>query len=282
MDRADYDTIDLLLSSEVGCEGLDYQFCDCLINYDLPWNPMRIEQRIGRIDRYGQKSETVVIYNMVTPGTVDYDIYDRCLLRIGIFRQALGGSEEVLGRITHALRNIAENMELTEEEREARLQQLADNEIRLLQEQERLEEEQGELFGLILPPKQLEAEILKASSVWLAPGAMQNLIQRYLSSSCGGDDHILGQRPLKTLRLGRDGRQTLLGEFRKLPRKVSSLYRDWEKWLKGDDQHLLITFEAECAIENRSCQFIMPIHPLAIQASAARNDVPPVCTFRRI
>jgi len=45
--------IDLLLSSEVGCEGLDYQFCDGIVNYDLPWNPMRVEQRIGRIDRYG-------------------------------------------------------------------------------------------------------------------------------------------------------------------------------------------------------------------------------------
>ncbi len=53
--REDHNAIDLLLSSEVGCEGLDFQFCDYLINYDLPWNPMRIEQRIGRIDRYGQK-----------------------------------------------------------------------------------------------------------------------------------------------------------------------------------------------------------------------------------
>src|SRR5207249_4744443 len=55
--KEDADTIDVLLSSEVGCEGLDFQFCDLLVNYDLPWNPMRIEQRIGRIDRYGQHSE---------------------------------------------------------------------------------------------------------------------------------------------------------------------------------------------------------------------------------
>ena len=48
------DAIDVLLSSEVGSEGLDFQFCDALVNYDIPWNPMRIEQRIGRIDRYGQ------------------------------------------------------------------------------------------------------------------------------------------------------------------------------------------------------------------------------------
>ena len=85
--------LDVLLSSEVGCEGLDFQFCDFLVNYDLPWNPMRIEQRIGRIDRYGQKSEAVVIVNLITPDTVDADIYERCLMRIGVFQHAIGGNE---------------------------------------------------------------------------------------------------------------------------------------------------------------------------------------------
>lgn len=61
--RADPKAIDLVLFTEVGSEGLDYQFCDTMINYDLPWNPMRIEQRIGRIDRRGQQSEAVSIYN---------------------------------------------------------------------------------------------------------------------------------------------------------------------------------------------------------------------------
>ena len=53
--REENDSLDVMLFSEVGCEGLDYQFCDCIVNYDLPWNPMRIEQRIGRIDRKGTK-----------------------------------------------------------------------------------------------------------------------------------------------------------------------------------------------------------------------------------
>ncbi len=94
LSRDNPDAIDVLLSSEVGCEGLDYQFCDALVNLDLPWNPARIEQRIGRIDRYGQQSETVGIYNLVTPGTVDYDIYERCLWRIGVFQRALGSYED--------------------------------------------------------------------------------------------------------------------------------------------------------------------------------------------
>jgi ATP-dependent helicase HepA len=106
--KGDPDALDVLLSSEVGCEGLDFQFCDCLVNYDLPWNPMRIEQRIGRIDRYGQQSEAVAIFNLITPGTIDAEIYDRCLSRIGVFQHAIGGNEEILGDITRELHNIAE------------------------------------------------------------------------------------------------------------------------------------------------------------------------------
>ena len=129
--RGDGGSLDLLLFSEIGCEGLDYQFCDCIVNYDLPWNPMRIEQRIGRIDRNGQKSESVAIINLITPGTVDADIYERCLVRIGVFNSALGGGEEILGEITREIKSIAENFSLSEEETRSKLQQLADNKIQL-------------------------------------------------------------------------------------------------------------------------------------------------------
>ncbi|HEX05400.1 MAG TPA: helicase, partial [Bacteroidetes bacterium] len=117
LNRENENAIDIMLFSEIGSEGLDYQFCDCIVNYDLPWNPMRIEQRIGRIDRWGQKSESVSIFNLITPGTVDADIYERCLLRIGVFNNALGGSEEILGEISREIRNIAENFDLSDVER---------------------------------------------------------------------------------------------------------------------------------------------------------------------
>jgi superfamily II DNA or RNA helicase len=155
MQRDQDEGLDVLLFSEIGCEGLDYQFCDCIVNYDLPWNPMRVEQRIGRIDRKGQKSDKVAIFNLITPGTVDADIYERCLVRIGVFNNALGGSEEILGEITREIRNIAENFSLSEDDRGLKLQQLADNKIRLIQEQEELEERQVELFGIRLPEADL-------------------------------------------------------------------------------------------------------------------------------
>ncbi len=92
------DSVKILLSSEVGSEGLDMQFCDALVNYDLPWNPMVVEQRIGRIDRFGQKSPIVNIYNLVVKDSIQEDIYTRLLDRIGIFRGCIGDLEAILDK----------------------------------------------------------------------------------------------------------------------------------------------------------------------------------------
>ncbi len=67
----------VLLSSEVGSEGIDLQFCRVLVNYDLPWNPMRVEQRIGRLDRLGQQADSILIWNLFFAGTIDSRIYER-------------------------------------------------------------------------------------------------------------------------------------------------------------------------------------------------------------
>ena len=266
--RGQEDTLDVLLFSEIGCEGLDYQFCDCIVNYDLPWNPMRVEQRIGRIDRKGQKSESVAIFNLITPGTVDADIYERCLVRIGVFNNALGGSEEILGEITREIRNIAENFHLTDEERRSKLQQLADNKVRLVQEQDRLEQQQLELFGIHLPEDQMKREIDEASSFWLSPESLHRFLNFYLQETCGKDqEFILGEKPLKTLRLSQEGRVALLHTFRTLPRQNTTVYREWENWLKGGVPHLPVTFESECASQNPEAAFIMPLHPLVKQAA---------------
>ncbi|WP_198328182.1 SNF2-related protein [Methylovulum psychrotolerans] len=273
--RTNPQAIDVLLSSEVGCEGLDYQFCDALVNYDLPWNPMRVEQRIGRIDRYGQKSPSVVIYNFITPGTVDAEIYDRCLLRIGIFQQALGGSEEILGRLTQEIKNIAENFELTAEEQAARLQQLSDNEIRAIQEQAKLEEEQSKLFGLSQPQRD-EDMIKQASSFWLAPVMLANLISRYLQTL--GASNIpasLGQKPVTTLQLGQEIRDKLLADVQKL--KLSGeTAQSWTRWLKGNNPYLEITFNQAAAAEQRELLFVTPNHPLAQQAARSIEPVTPL------
>ena len=279
--RGEVDSLDVLLFSEIGCEGLDYQFCDCIVNYDLPWNPMRVEQRIGRIDRKGQQSESVAIVNMVTPDTVDADIYDRCLMRIGVFTSALGGSEEILGEITKDIRHIAENYALSEADRREQLQQLADNKIRLIQEQEELEQRQLELFGIRIPEDRMKQEIEDASSFWLSPVSILRLVSNYIKQKNRKEqEFILGDKPLKTLRLSQEIRNTLLADLRQIPRQqYSPFYRGWEKWLKGVDPHLSITFDPDCATQHPEAAFITPLHPLVKQAamSSGKQRRPVTC-----
>ena len=273
------DALDVLLFSEVGSEGLDYQFCDCMVNYDLPWNPMRVEHRIGRIDRRGQRSPLVLIYNLITPGTIDAEIYNRCLMRIGIFENALGGSEEILGKITREIRKIAENWSLTPEEQATRLQQLADNEIRTIREQEQLEEHQLELFGIRAPLEKTEKDIEQASSYWLSPEALENLVALYLKKVSGEEqDHILGEGTRKTLRLNQRTRERVREDLRALPQSGSQVHLEWRKWLGENTPHLPITFDSACAAEHPDLTLLTPVHPLVQQAARSMEGVIPLKT----
>jgi len=112
----------ILLSSEVGSEGLDLQFCRILINYDLPWNPMRVEQRIGRVDRFGQASDFVEILNFIHNDTIDQRIWDRLYDRLKLCEEALGGFEDILGEEIRKLEREILN-DLTPEEQVERIKQ---------------------------------------------------------------------------------------------------------------------------------------------------------------
>lgn len=93
----------ILLSSEVASEGVDLQFSSLLVNYDLPWNPAKIEQRIGRIDRIGQEESKILIWNLVYADTVDDRVYELLLERLNTFTRALGSMEAVLGDMIRTL-----------------------------------------------------------------------------------------------------------------------------------------------------------------------------------
>ena len=81
---------DVLLCSEAAAEGLNFQFCGALVNYDMPWNPMRVKQRIGRIDRLGQAHATIRIFNLHYEDTVEADIYRVLRERIRLFEGVVG------------------------------------------------------------------------------------------------------------------------------------------------------------------------------------------------
>ena len=113
----------VLLSSEIGSEGIDLQFARIVINYDLPWNPMRVEQRIGRIDRIGQQAEKIHVLNLFYAETIDARIYERLFERLKIFEGALGSLEPVLGNSIQELTRDLLSRYLTAEEEEQRIEQ---------------------------------------------------------------------------------------------------------------------------------------------------------------
>lgn len=88
----------LMLSMDSGGEGHNLQFCRFLINYDLPWNPMQIEQRIGRVHRIGQEQE-VYIYNFCAKGSLEDSILDVLDKKINMFELVIGEMEMILGRL---------------------------------------------------------------------------------------------------------------------------------------------------------------------------------------
>ena len=88
--------VPVLLCSESGGEGRNIQFCNTLINFDVPWNPMAIEQRIGRIDRIGQQRE-VFVFNLVTRGTLEEQILNLLDEKISMFELVVGEVGAILG-----------------------------------------------------------------------------------------------------------------------------------------------------------------------------------------
>ena len=90
---------DVLLCTDAAAEGLNFQFCGALVNYDMPWNPMRVEQRIGRIDRVGQRHATIRVVNLHYEGTVETAVYGALRDRIGLFEQVVGRLQPILARM---------------------------------------------------------------------------------------------------------------------------------------------------------------------------------------
>ena len=101
----------IMIATEAGAEGINLQFCSMVINYDLPWNPQRIEQRIGRCHRYGQKHDVVVVNFLNRDNDADRRVYELLAQKFQLFDGVFGASDEVLGAVESGVdfeRRIAE------------------------------------------------------------------------------------------------------------------------------------------------------------------------------
>lgn len=244
----------LLLSSEVGSEGLDFQFCHIIINYDLPWNPMRVEQRIGRVDRLGQESDRILIYNFTLKDTIEDKVLDRLYRRIGIFERTLGDLEAIIGEAIGRLTRDLLSRHLTPKQEEERIERTA----RAIEARRRALE-------------QLEAE---ADRLVSGDGYFQDQLDRIMR---GGE--LLGARDREAFvrgflerahpraKLGparRKGVRTLhmTGDFdlaiRRLPPSAAR-----QRFLqKALSSRVPVTFDSEVAFDHADTEFLGAHHPV--------------------
>jgi SNF2 family DNA or RNA helicase len=167
----------ILLSTEAGGEGRNFQFCHLLVNYDLPWNPMRVEQRIGRVDRIGQ-ARTVQVFNFWVQGTIEERVLDVLERRIDVFEETVGGLDPIL---SDTQRDLVKILQLGGEERERALRQYEEQiEVRL-QEARAAEEK---LRDFIMETKSYSREIAKQvadGSTLISPADMELFVKTLLS-----------------------------------------------------------------------------------------------------
>lgn len=108
--------IKILLCTESASEGLNLQTCGVLVNYDMPWNPMRVEQRIGRLDRIGQIYPTVKIHNFYYDGTVEAKVYRKLRDRINAFATVVGNLQPILAQVPTFIEQAAMSADPQEED----------------------------------------------------------------------------------------------------------------------------------------------------------------------
>lgn len=182
--RGEYD---VLLGSEVIGQGLDFEHCGAVINYDLPWNPMRVEQRIGRVDRIGQQADKIIIVSFTSVGTIESRILDRLYLRLGAFERALGELEIVLGEEMGQFTRDLFSRALTPHQQEERLDRVA----RAIEERRRqamlVEEEHGALLAAVQRVEVETSEFRELERAFLSPDELRRFVVETLRNRYGPD-----------------------------------------------------------------------------------------------
>ena len=273
------DNIQVLLSSEVGSEGLDMQFCNSMVNYVLPWNPMVVEQRIGRIDRFGQKSPVVNIYNFIVAGSIQEEIYIRLLERIGIFQGTVGDMEAILDAEIHydgeemTIQKVYSKMEkefftkqLTQQEREKKI---AEVEQAIANEKEHLQHLQEGLSNTLTNDAYFRDEISRIlnNNSYVTKEELQNFMMaaiRQKLTTCNMDKIKEDVWEFKIPVSQPTVLKNFLTQYCPLNDEYSISLNQFKR--KIDDKlKFLITFSQDVAFDDRSIYYLNIYHPM-IQA----------------
>jgi len=264
----------VLLSSEVGSEGLDFQFCARMFNYDLPWNPMRVEQRIGRLDRYGQASEVIHILNMIVAETIEERIFHRLYERIQIFESSIGDLEAILGEVDGDLASLQRDAlsgKLTDAELERRRNLIADVILRRQQDNEVFERESQQFLSNDDVFVDLFNDIERGRR-YVTPEELRLLVERYLAvSGCRvALEPIRGQGEVFRLSGAIDDLRRVLA--RSLARSGSGTRASRAFLGRLHDEGIDVTFDPRIATTRRELEFVSLHHPL-VRAVALSEDL---------
>ena len=257
----DNPAIRVLISSDVGSEGLDFQFCDTLFNYDLPWNPMKVEQRIGRIDRFGQTANRIRIYNLVIEDSVESRILMRLYERIEIFKQSVGDIEVILGDQIRELTQAVFSSRLSPREEIEQAEKAAENILRQKQEMEDFEQNKLQFLG---------QEAILSSAVtdtvdsgrFISEVEIRALVQGYI------EDRF----PLSRLERNLANEETFsLIVNTDFSESIRSFIERNKKFDRSSQQFLTkafagktvpLTFSHDLAYQRKLLEFVTPRHPL--------------------
>lgn len=264
----------ILLLSEIGSEGMDFQFCDTVINYDLPWNPMRVEQRIGRVDRYGQQSESVRVYSLVLNDTIEDRILKRLYERINVFVESIGDIETILGEQIQTLQREIFRTRLTPDEENDLLEtNLLAIESRQLQSKD-FEQTRDSLMGQDIIFQQ-EFNERESSGKFISGSEIKALVQEFIDEACPLSSLRSNPRDsnLFTLHAERDLQNKMLGLGH--PPAITAPLMEKCRNSKG----FPITFDGELGLQRPLLELLNLQHPVVTAANkhfAPQKEVDPL------
>lgn len=265
----------VLLSTEVGSEGLDMQFCSHLVNYDLPWNPMVVEQRIGRIDRFGQKAAQIHIYNLVVQNSIQDLIYDRLLARIGVFQGLIGDLEMILEEMTESflkLENDLYGMNLSSTAQEKKIR---DIEKAIENQKIQLEQVEEGMANALSNDIYFQNEISKIRDhkLYVTEEELKNYVRMLVSEklrTCAFEKKNEYEYSFSVPK----STPTVLTNFITANQPVGAdfeeLFRVYRRLLLEDfreNSFRILTFDQEYAFENKFTDYVNIYNPIIVAAS---------------